>query len=68
MKKLIAVIGLSAAVASPLAIADTAQLDLAPGAFGAEKTQYAQSEPTRGDAQRVDSSFWNLNTGGVPGY
>ena len=67
MKKLIAVIGLSAAVASPLAIADTAQLDLAPGAFGAEKTQYLQTE-ARGDAQRVDSSFWNLNTGGVPGY
>ena len=67
MKKLIAVIGLSAAVASPLAIADTAQLDLAPGAFGAEKTQYVQSE-IRGDAQRVDSSFWYVNTGGVAGY
>ena len=67
MRKLIAVIGLSAAVASPLAIADTAQLDLAPGAFGAEQTQYVQSE-IRGDAQPVDSSFWHVSTGGVAGY
>ena len=67
MRKLIAVIGLSAAVASPLAIADTAQLDLAPGAFGAEKTQYVQNE-IRGDAKNVDSSFWHVSTGGVAGY
>ncbi len=68
MRKLIAVIGLAAAVASPLALADTAQLDLAPGAFGAEKTQYTQNE-SRTDAQRQNSnSFWYESTGGVPGY
>ena len=67
MSKLIAVIGLAAAVASPLAIADTAQLDLAPGAFGAETTQYVQSE-ARGDAMRVNDNFWTVNSGGVSGY
>jgi len=67
MNKLIAVIGLAATVASPLAIADTAQLDLAPGAFGAEQTQYVQSE-TRGDAAQVGNSFWYINSGGVSGY
>ena len=67
MNKLIAVIGLAAAVASPLAIADTAQLDLAPGAFGAEKTQYVQ-DSIRGDAQRVNDNFWTVNSGGVSGY
>ncbi|NJN40568.1 MAG: hypothetical protein HC807_06680 [Gammaproteobacteria bacterium] len=67
MNKLIAVIGLSAAVAPPSAIADTAQLDLAPGAFGAEKTQYVQ-DSIRGDAQRVNDNFWTINSGGVSGY
>ena len=67
MKKLIAVLGLAATVASPLAIADTAQLDLAPGAFGAERTQYVQSE-NRGDAARVSNNFWTINSGGVSGY
>ena len=67
MRKLIAVIGLTAAVASPLALADTAQLDLAPGAFGAEKTQYTQTE-SHTDAQRQNNSFWYESTGGVPGY
>jgi len=67
MNKLIAVIGLAAAVASPLAIADTAQLDLAPGAFGAEQTQYVQSE-TRADAAPVSDNFWTINSGGVSGY
>ena len=67
MSKLIAVIGLAAAVASPLAIADTAQLDLAPGAFGAETTQYVQSE-TRISAGQPDNSLWTINSGGVSGY
>jgi hypothetical protein len=62
MSKLIAVIGLAAAVASPLALADTAQLDLAPGAFGAEKTQYVQNE------KRGNDNFWTVNSGGVSGY
>jgi hypothetical protein len=67
MTKLIAVLGLAAAVASPLAIADTAQLNLAPGAFGVEQTQYVQSEP-RGNAARVSDNFWTINSGGVSGY
>ncbi len=68
MRKLIAVIGLAAAVASPLALADTAQLDLAPGASGAEKKPYTQNQ-TRTDAQRQNNnSFWYESTGGVPGY
>jgi hypothetical protein len=67
MSKLIAVLGLAAAVASPLAIADTAQLELVPGAFDVEKTQYVQNE-TRRDASPVSDTFWTINSGGVSGY
>jgi len=59
---LLTVIGFAAA--SPLAIADTAQLELLPTVGGIEMTQFVPSEVTLPAANASDAMFY-AHTGGV---
>jgi len=61
MKKFAVLLAL--AVAAPLAVADTAQLELMPKADGIEFTQYVRDEGST--AVKGSEEFYNLGNGGV---